>query len=140
MTALKVFSSQRHRSVALVVNVQFDTRRFLYTLLCSTETSLLARAVVAMQWKDQLGVDIVRKPTISNTSSGSSSSSSSSTATSLYLSAAAGTGLLEGLAAVHIVCNAKPAVQSDDAAATVPYGVLYDAATAPTGSLIDRAR
>eukprot|EP00953_Heterococcus_sp_UTEX-ZZ885_P022546 12473-Heterococcus_DN1.PRE.6 len=129
----------RHSSVCET----FDTHRFLYTLLCSTETSLLARAVVAMQWKDQLGVDILRKPAISNPSSGSSSSSSSSAATSLYLSAAAGTGLLEGLAAVHIVCNAKPAVQSDDAAtgaaAAVPYGVLYDAATAPTGSLIDRA-
>jgi hypothetical protein len=111
------------------------------------ESSLLARAVAAMQWKDQLGVDIVRKPTSSspsNSGGGSSSSANSSSATSLHLSAPAGSGLLEGLAAVHIVCNAKPAVQSDDAAtgagAAVPYGVLYDAATAPTGSLIDRAR
>jgi hypothetical protein len=139
-----VLSSLKHRSVAHVVNMQFDTQCLLCTLLCSTETSLLARAVAAMQWKDQLGVDIVRKPASCNTSSGCSSCSSSSTATSLYLSAAAGTGLLEGLAAVHIVCNAKPAVQSDDAATgagtAVPYGVLYDAATAPTGSLIDRAR
>jgi hypothetical protein len=122
--------------------MQFDTQCLLCTLLCSTEGSLLARAVAAMQWKDQLGVDFVRKSTTSNTSSGGSSSSNSTT--SLYLSAAAGSGLLEGLAAVHIVCNAKPAVQSDDAATgagvTVPYGVLYDAATAPTGSLIDRAR